>query len=62
MLTEIDEPVRIETTIAVWADGTWCYPYEIPQMYHMSDDYAFIHPAVVDEDDIEDAVQQYIQS
>lgn len=24
--------------ILLWADGTWCYRYELPEMSHMSDD------------------------
>lgn len=24
--------------IFVWADGTWCYRYELESMTHMSDD------------------------
>jgi hypothetical protein len=26
----------------LWADGTWCYRYELHEMSHMSDDYEVI--------------------
>ena len=25
--------------VLVWADGSWCYRYELHEMSHMSDDY-----------------------
>jgi len=25
--------------IILWADGTWCYRYELAEYTHMSDDY-----------------------
>lgn len=25
--------------VCVWADGTWCYVYELQDYQHMSDDY-----------------------
>lgn len=29
-----------EVEIRYWADGTWCYRWELEQMTHMSDDHA----------------------
>jgi hypothetical protein len=28
--------------VIVWADGTWCFGYELQQMSHMSDDYEVV--------------------
>ena len=28
--------------ICLWADGTWCYPDELEDMTHKSDDYEVI--------------------
>ena len=28
--------------IILWADGTWCFAYELEEMGHMSDDYECI--------------------
>lgn len=28
--------------ILMWADGTWCFRYELSQMNHLSDDFEVI--------------------
>jgi hypothetical protein len=28
--------------LIVWADGTWCYRYELEEMTYMSDDYEVV--------------------
>jgi hypothetical protein len=28
--------------ICLWADGTWCYLFELEEMNHMSEDYEII--------------------
>ena len=53
---------RYSVSIAMWSDGTWCYPGDIMDYMHKSDDYIIAHVFILNEDDIEDAVQQYLQS
>lgn len=31
--------------VIVWADGTWCYRYELHEMNYMSDDYRVLQYA-----------------
>ncbi len=42
--------------IFVWPDGTWCYPENIEEYSHMSDDYARVN---VDKT-IDEAVEKHI--
>lgn len=56
MLDEMDKPDRYEVCIAVWPDGTWCYRGDISEFLHKSDDYKFIHPSIIDEDELEQIV------
>ena len=34
--------VKHQEDIMLWADGTWCFRYELATMSHMSDDYETI--------------------
>jgi hypothetical protein len=44
--------------IIIWADGTWCYPEELEQYGHMSDDAQrwFYQNGSYDEEELEQAV------
>lgn len=54
---------RAVVTIAVWPDGEWCYMDHLEvTLSYKSDDYAIIHPSIIDEECIEEAVQQHMQS
>lgn len=61
-LVEISEEERIEVSIAVWPNGTWCFSGDISDYAYMSDDYTIIKPSVINEEDIQDAVCQYLMS
>lgn len=44
----VGNPINMDLEdILLWADGTWCYRYELSEMRFMSDDYRTIpvdHP------------------
>lgn len=37
-------PLRLPDSedLLIWADGTWCYRYELSEFNHMSDDYELV--------------------
>ena len=39
VLKETDKPGPSGADFLIWADGTWCSAYELPQYQYMSDDY-----------------------
>ena len=36
--------------IYLWANGTWCYSYELEEMLHMSDDFQIIYEGTPEHD------------
>lgn len=60
--TTVETPERYEVTIAVWPDGYWCYTDEAYLQLDKSDDYTILRPSIINEEDIEEAIQQWLQS